>query len=318
MEFWHFNKSNLQPLATTIDQLPNEGFIWIVAGQDEVRMAIEKVEQLTGLKVHERHIEDCLNVHHPSLYEAVKDYDILIIRSLVAQKEHSNTKTQPTNFLLFKKVLLSFSNHDPALERIKRRLESSKHLPKDPTLLLALLVDEMIDNFLDLRTPLLNVYNYWQKELFLNNRQRLDWVSFLNFKAEVRNLRNVSEEQQEVIHQWRQNDEVNMSEYLLIIFNDLLEHVKRIIRYSTQLEHDLDTLIQLYYSLIGNRTNDVVRILTVLSAIFLPLNLVASIFGMNFENLPLLKLPDGELIALFGMAILAVVLFIVFKWKKWI
>jgi len=69
---------------------------------------------------------------------------------------------------------------------------------------------------------------------------------------------------------------------------------------------------------VAHRTNEIMRMLTVLSAIFLPLSLVAGIFGMNFEYMPELKMHYAYFFALGGMVMLAVVLLILFRIKRWI
>jgi len=77
-------------------------------------------------------------------------------------------------------------------------------------------------------------------------------------------------------------------------------------------------VIQLHFSAVAHRTNEVVRVLTVVSAIFLPLTLIAGIFGMNFQNMPELHTHYGYYASLGGMLVLAVVLLGVFRWKRYI
>ncbi|MBA2653651.1 MAG: magnesium transporter CorA family protein [Gammaproteobacteria bacterium] len=318
MEIWQFTKHSTQ-IINVLNDLPEDKLIWIDAEVREVLSVIEKIEHLTTYRVHENHVEDCLNINHPCFYDSTQAYDLLIFRSLIANNTHSSIETMPVSFLIFKNLLITFSNHDNAIERVKKRLQTArKHIPTDSLLLTLLLVDEIVDNFLDLRGPLLERFDQWQQKLFTQTKQSLGWINFLKFKTEIRKLRVQSEDQQEAMYQWRQDNEVGLVEKLEIHFSDLADHIHRIIRYTTQLEGDLDTLIQLHYSLIGNRTNEVMRTLTVLSGIFLPLNLVASIFGMNFAHMRVFQIPDAENITLLGMAILGISLLIFFKWKKWI
>lgn len=302
-----------------LNELPVDKLIWIDASSQEVQEVVKKVEQLTGQMIYETHIEDCLNLQHPCFYDTTQIYDLLIFRCLVSDNPENYTETSPIDFLIFMNILVTFSSHDSAIQRIKKRLEvTRKKIPTGTMALSFLLLDEIVDNFLDLRKNLLEKFSYWQQELFLESKQSVDWIAFLNFKTEIRKLRILSEDQLEVIYQWRQDNEVGLNDLSIIQFNDLSDHIHRIIRYTTQLENDLETLIQLHYSLIGNRTNDVMRVLTVLSAIFLPLNLIAGIFGMNFANMRIFQLPYGQNIALLIMAFLATLLFFIFKWKKWI
>lgn len=74
---------------------------------------------------------------------------------------------------------------------------------------------------------------------------------------------------------------------------DVLEHIERVIHHVDRLERSAETAVQMHFSLQGNRTNDTMKTLTALTAVFLPLNLVTGFFGMNFEFLPLIHAADG-------------------------
>lgn len=319
MDIWYFDSTHTEKL-TTVNELPQEGFIWIDAQPDEVNDIIELAQALTKTTVNERHIHDCLNRHHPCFYDSTLGYDILIFRSVVSDHLNAQIHTAPVAFLIFNNLLVSFNNKDSAISRIKERFEGlRKRIPHDPFSLLYLILNEIVDNFLELRGKLIDTYSYWQNQLFSHTKHPLNWSQFLLFKTEVRKLRILSEEQQDVIHQWRQDIEVGISEQMAVRFNDLAEHIRRILRYTTQLENELDTLTQLHYSLISNRTNEVVRILTVISGIFLPLSLITGIFGWNFTHMQTVfnnRFAPG--ITLFGMACLGWGLFLFFKKKKWI
>jgi Mg2+ and Co2+ transporter CorA len=94
--------------------------------------------------------------------------------------------------------------------------------------------------------------------------------------------------------------------------------VQRVIKFATDQKFEAEALIQMHFSAVAHRTNEIMRILTLLSAIFLPLSLIAGIFGMNFEYMPELKYHYSYFIVLGGMITLAVVLLVLFKIKRWL
>lgn len=96
---------------------------------------------------------------------------------------------------------------------------------------------------------------------------------------------------------------------------DTIEHVERVISHVHRLEESLESAIQMHFSATANRTNDVMRTLTVLTAIFLPLNLITGYFGMNFRGVPFIKHPDGLWWATAVMGLIAVGL-LGFFWRK--
>ena len=74
---------------------------------------------------------------------------------------------------------------------------------------------------------------------------------------------------------------------------DVIEHIERVVHHVRRMEQSAETAVQIHFSVQGHRTNDIMRTLTALTAVFLPLNLIAGIFGMNFEFMPLVHKADG-------------------------
>jgi Mg2+ and Co2+ transporter CorA len=104
-------------------------------------------------------------------------------------------------------------------------------------------------------------------------------------------------------------------EMLTIRSRDVLEHVERVIAHVRRLEQSAEAAVQIHFSALGQRTNDIMRTLTVLTAVFLPLNLITGFFGMNFENLPLIHRAGGTWIAIALMVGIGAALAVWF-WRK--
>ena len=74
---------------------------------------------------------------------------------------------------------------------------------------------------------------------------------------------------------------------------DVLEHIERVVHHVRRMEQSAETAVQMHFSAQSNRTNDIMRTLTALTAVFLPLNLITGFFGMNFEFLPAIHSSAG-------------------------
>ncbi|OYU73673.1 MAG: hypothetical protein CFE45_36680 [Burkholderiales bacterium PBB5] len=96
---------------------------------------------------------------------------------------------------------------------------------------------------------------------------------------------------------------------------DVIEHIQRVVQQVRRMEQGAESVVQIHFSAQANRTNNIVRTLTVLTAIFLPLNLVTGIFGMNFQTMPLVGQRLGFWLALGAMVTIASTLGVVF-WRK--
>ncbi len=96
---------------------------------------------------------------------------------------------------------------------------------------------------------------------------------------------------------------------------DVIEHIERVVHHARRLEQSAETVVQIHFSAQSNRTNDIMRTLTALTAVFLPLNLITGFFGMNFEFLPLIHHPSAFWWTLGFMILLVLVVVAVF-WRK--
>ena len=98
----------------------------------------------------------------------------------------------------------------------------------------------------------------------------------------------------------------------------MLEHIERVVHHVRRLEQNTETAVQMHFSVQSNRANDIMRTLTTITAIFLPLNLIAAIFGMNFEFIPWIHKEDGFWWAIGVMALIFVALIVFFSYKRYL
>jgi Mg2+ and Co2+ transporter CorA len=145
-----------------------------------------------------------------------------------------------------------------------------------------------------------------------------DWQALLRFGSRLRHLEMLCEEQADALAAWEETTAIEIDEHLAVRLRDLRGHIERVRRFAEVRQQDVDSLVQLHFSAVAHRTNDIMRVLTVISAIFLPLSLVAGIFGMNFAYMPELGLKYAYFVALAGMAALGIGLFVLFKKKRWV
>jgi magnesium transporter len=247
--------------------------------------------------------------------------------------------TSPVGFAVFDQVLLTV--HPPGcsvLEQYATRLLNTTtaasraagvQLPVGPADLMLRIVNLMVDGFLELRRDLTRQLDHWQTELLQPKTRFNNWSAMLEARNALHHLDQICEDQHAAIQDWIEalagwevNEQGNDHfgghrglELLRVRSRDVLEHIQRVVHHVRRLEQNAETAVQMHFSVQSNRTNDIMRTLTALTAIFLPLNLIAGIFGMNFEFLPLIHQSGGFWWALGTMALIALVLS-VFFWRK--
>jgi Mg2+ and Co2+ transporter CorA len=247
--------------------------------------------------------------------------------------------TSPVGFAVFDRVLLTVH---PAgctvLDHYAQRLLSSAtaasraagvQLPISPADLMLRIVNQMVDGYLDLRRELTKQLDHWQSELLSPRTRFSNWSALMDARTTLHQLDEICEDQRSAIQDWiealagwevaeGQPDHFGGHrglELLKVRSRDVLEHIERVVHHVRRLEQNAETAVQMHFSAQSNRTNDIMRTLTALTAIFLPLNLIAGIFGMNFEFIPLLHEKAGFWWAMGSMTLIAGVLTGLF-WRK--
>ena len=183
----------------------------------------------------------------------------------------------------------------------------------------------MVDGYLDLRRLLTRHLGALQGEL-LNPKSRFhEWPVLLESRNTLHLLEDTCEDQRAAVQEWidaldewpaAADDSARRERELLRVRSrDVLEHIERVLSHVRRLEQSAENAVQMHYSALSRRTNDIMRTLTVLTAIFMPLNLVTGFFGMNFDSLPLIHTATGVWITFGLMAVIGLGLGLFF-WRK--
>ncbi|MDD5390149.1 MAG: magnesium transporter CorA family protein [Gallionellaceae bacterium] len=298
---------------------PEEGFVWLDFTREREPNWAETVERLCGVRLHEGHVRDSLNPAHPSFFDSTGDYDMVIFRGLAPEMEDEQFSTHPIAFFLFDRLLVTVQpGESRSLKWVKERLLSqSGRVPSDPAALMHMVLNAMVDRFLALREPLTEHMEVWVDRLLDPRNRFSEWYQVMGHRSQLRRLEILCDEQEDAIVTWRNSSRLEVGENLYVRYTDLLEHIRRVAKFASSQQHEVEGLVQLHFSAVAHRTNEIMRVLTVLSAIFLPLTLVAGIYGMNFEYIPELHTRYGYFVTLGGMLSLSALLLGWFRWKKW-
>ncbi|HKK14647.1 MAG TPA: magnesium transporter CorA family protein [Gammaproteobacteria bacterium] len=320
MEIIRIVKGEPVRILDHVETLPEQGFLWLDFVRDTEPEWHKTVEKLTGTRIHDRHLQDSLNATHPSFYDSTADYDELIFRSLAPEIEEAQFATRPTAFFILDRMLITVrAPNSRSVAAIHQRLvENTIRMPQRPAELMHLILNAMVDRFLAMRDQLTLLMERWVTDLLDPHNPFSDWLAVLGHRSQLRTLEMLCEGQEDAILSWRDNTRLEIDEQLTVRYTDLLEHIRRVTRFARSQQAEVEALVQLHFSAVAHRTNEIMRVLTVLSAIFLPLSFVAGVFGMNFEHMPELHAHYGYYFTLGGMLLTAVVLLVFFRIKKWI
>ncbi len=205
---------------------------------------------------------------------------------------------------------------------------ATSRLPPSPADLMLRIVNHMVDSYLDLRRLLTRQFGYLQQELLSNRNQFKHWQALLESRNTLHQLEDTCEDQRSAVQEWLDAlDEwpvptdplaAREREVLRVRSRDVQEHIERVLGHVRRLESSAEGAVQMHFSAQGSRTNDIMRTLTVLTAVFLPLNLITGVFGMNFDTLPLIHERVGFWVAMGLMLLVGVGLVWWFRRRRYI
>ena len=231
-------------------------------------------------------------------------------------------------FLADAKFSLEAAGADPASAR--------QRLPISPADLALRMINAMVDSYLDLRKVLASQLELWQADLLRANSRFDNWGALMTARTQLHVLEDLCDEQLDAMQEWldslreqplaafmKNDDNATQTaqlrrDQLVARARDVMEHIQRVTQHARRLEQSAETVVQIHFNAQSNRTNDVMRTLTAVTAIFLPLNLITGFFGMNFEHIPGLKSPAAFWMTVGLMVLVVVVVLTVFMRKRYI
>lgn len=341
-----------QELAGPPQQLPDSGYLWLSFSRHAFEQSVADLQAWLhcwcGGGLVDLHISDLLNAHLPSHFDTTSWYDMLVFRRLAAAPGGEgppsgdepgtvaaaaqvlrNIDTNPVGFVVFDRVLVTVHPADCQVrEHFAQRLtqmHAAARLPSSPADLMLRVVNHMVDSYLELRRLLTRQLTTLQSELLAPRSRQVNWQALLESRNTLNLLEDVCEDQRSAVQEWMDAlqewppEETGLAmrerELLRLRSRDVQEHIDRVLSHVRRLQASAESAVQLHFSALGHRTNAIMRTLTVLTAIFLPLNLVTGIFGMNFDSLPLIHSSTGFWVAAGVMAVLGLGLGLFF-WRK--
>ncbi len=269
-------------------QRDGDARIWIDIEDPTEALLEELLEKRFGF--HELAAEDSLSKNTLPKYDAFPHYDFFVFRAVEVNKLSA--------FLGRNFLVTVHTGKLQAIDEIHDRLPEDKRIVSNGVdYLLYEIVDLMIDAHFPLLEKIEECVDDLQEQIFLN-AQPAHLDQLLHLKRDVNVMRRQSLPQRELLNLISRGDATFVQKQHLIYFRDIYDHMFRI---SETIDSERDMMsgtMEAYLSVIANRTNEIMRVLTVLSTIMLPLTLIAGIYGMNFEHMPELHWLHGYPFAL--------------------
>lgn len=274
----------------------------------------------TGFGLHPLVLEDVVNTVQRPKVEDYGDYLFIVLRMLHPGTDGTFSSEQ-ISLILGKSTLLSFQEgirgdvFDSLRERIRNGKGRIRSMGAD--YLAYALIDAIVDSYFTVLEELgERIVNVEETLTVAPNRATIHLIN--DMKKEIIFLRKAVWPLREVISFLERGDSDLLGDGCRIYFRDVYDHTIQVIDTVETYRDLLSGMLDLYISSIGNRTNEVMKFLTVIGTIFLPLTFLVGVYGMNFKHMPELEWTYGYYGLWLFMLLLSAAMVIYFRRKKWL
>lgn len=291
---------------------------WInIDGLADVEM-LRKLGEHFGL--HPLALEDVLNTHQRPKIEEYQDH-CFIVAQMVTREGAEGVEFEQVSMFLSQNFLITIQEESErdVFETVRARLRSGRGFARSMRhdYLAYALLDAIVDHFFPVLESIGERIEDIEDEL-LEHPTRECVMKLHDLKRELLQLRRSAWPSREVISALSRDESGLVSKETRVFLRDCYDHTIQIMDVIESYRDLTSGMMDLYLSSLGIRTNEIMRVLTVMSSIFIPLTFIAGVYGMNFTSLPGIGFPYGAEICVGAMILIASILILAFRKKGWI
>jgi magnesium transporter len=310
-----------QRFSSVDDCLPyleRAGITWVnVEGVHNVELIRHLGEQYA---LHPLVLEDIVNTVQRPKIEDYDDYLFIVLRMLRPTESGEFTSEQ-LSIILGPGHIFTFQEgiQGDVFDEVRNRIRNGKGKIRGmgADYLAYALIDAIVDNYFSVLENLgERIVNLEEQLTSLPDRSTLQMIN--GIKKEIIFLRKAVWPLREAISFLERGDSQLLSDATRVYFRDVYDHTVQVIDTVETYRDLLSGMFDLYLSSISNRTNEIMKFLTVIGTIFMPLTFLVGVYGMNFKHLPELEWRNGYFILWGFMLALAITMVIYFRRKRWL
>jgi magnesium transporter len=293
-----------------------KGELWLdlVNPSKEEMDILEKVFELHPLT-----LEDCINTNTRPKIEQFEKYMFIVMHAAATTPRAQRVRTIELNICLGKNFIITI--HQESIKGVEIAVDRAQKNPammsKGPDSLLHLIIDSLVDNYLPVLDVMDNKIGSIETQVLKNPTQKT-LNNIFAVKKDVMYLRRFIGPQRDTVNFLSKENFQFINPKRRVYFRDVYDNMIFINDSIDTYRDIINGTFDAYLSTISNRTNDIMKVLTIIATIMMPLTLITGIYGMNFRVMPLLALKSGFYIISFFMMIIGICMLIYFKRKDWI
>lgn len=291
---------------------------WInVSGIHDTK-TIEEIGKCFGL--HPLLLEDIVNTDQRPKMEDYGDYIYVVLKMLYGNEKGNEVNAEQMSLVLGPNFVISFQeSEDDVFSKVRERLRTGKGRIREmgSDFLAYALIDAIVDNYFVILEQMGEKIEHMEEELVKNPTSKT-LQRIHGMKREVIFLRKSVWPLREVISGLLRSESKLIKKTTAVYLRDVYDHTIQVIDTVETSRDILSGMTDIYLSSISNRLNEIMKVLTIIGTIFIPLTFITGLYGMNFRFMPELESPLGYPAALSVMLVVAVIMLIYFRRKKWL
>lgn len=308
----------ISDIAACLPYKDKESVTWLnVEGVHDLNI-VKQVGKTFDL--HPLMLEDVVNTEQRPKIDAFDDYLFIVLKMLAYDIRLDAIVVEQVSIVLSKKFVLLFQEpggdvFDTLRERIRN--PKSRLRKEDNSYLAYSIIDTIVDNYFFILEKLNEKIDELSDHIISNPTQDVP-MRLHALKRQMLFLRKSIWPLRDVLNLLLKEHRGLLSDPTLFYLRDVLDHTVQVIDNLEMMREMLSALLEVYLSKINMKTNEVIKVLTVIATIFMPITFVASIYGMNFHDMPELHWPLGYAMVWSVILLITIIMLIYFRRKRWI
>ncbi len=306
-------QSGLSEAETKAAFESRKGLLWL-----DVRETTEEDHAFLGrvFNFHTLALEDCVSplIHPPKIDDFV-DHLFIIVHGINHQADAELVETAELAIFLGSHFVVSNHNFQLySVDAVRRLVErDGRPLKRGADFLAYTLIDVLVDNVMPTLDQMSDIAEAIEEET-IRSPQQTTLEAILKLKRSTLRIHRVMAPQREVMNRLSRREFSIIRDEAHIFYRDVYDHIVRIEDMNQSLLDRADNVLATHLASVANRQNETMRILSIVATIFMPLTLLAGIYGMNFDYMPELRWKWGYFVVL---GVMALVIGIVL-WRLWV
>lgn len=263
---------------------------------------------------HPLSVEDATQVQQRPKFKQYDDYQFIVFHAL----DLKTLESEEVDIFIGDDFIVTFHRERyEEIDTIKRKLFNETIEINEPKDILLHILDDIVDNYFPF------IYDIEDKVFNFEDRHNLDITTktliddTFDLRQELLIIKRTVQPMKDLVYRMREGKVLHLNEQQFLYITHINDHLMKQMEMVDSSREMTSDIRDNYISLNSFKMNNIMKILTIYSVVFMPLTLIAGIYGMNFTNMPELEWHTGYYIVLIIMAVIAIIMLIVFKKKRW-